>query len=73
MRPGGHQRGGGNTPRTDHQLISHTLFTHTLTPVGIIRLSSQPNVHANGLWEGAGVPGEGPRRQQENMQVPNVE
>lgn len=56
LYPGGHRRGGRNTPWTYCQLISHTPFTHTLTPVGIIRLSSQPNVYGNGLWKGAGVP-----------------
>lgn len=71
--PGGHRTGGRNTRWTDCQLISQAPFTHTLIPVGLLRLLSQPNVHGNGLWEGAGVPGESPRRQKENMKVRNVE
>ena len=63
------------TPWTGHQSITwpHTdkqPCTLTLTPRDNL-VTDQPNMHVFGLWQEAGVPGENPRLQGENMQSPH--
>ena len=63
------------TPWTGHQTITGLThrdrqpFTLTFTPTA--NLESPINLHVFGLWEEAGVPGENPRRYEENAQTPH--
>lgn len=61
--PSGHQASSRNTPLDRsplHHTQGHTHTSLTHSHLRAIIVSSQPNVHVLGLWDGTGGPGENP-------------
>ncbi len=56
------------TSQSQDRHITTDNHSVTFTPTG--NLESPINLHVFGLWEEARVPGENPRRHEENMQTP---